>query len=323
MNNVETVLNQARAWIGCKESDGSHKQIIDVYNAHTPLARGYKVKYTDSWCAVFVSAVAIKANATDVIPLECGAEQMVKLFKSMGAWQEDNNYVPKPGDVIFYDWDGKDTWSDHVGFVESVSGNNITAIEGNKSDAVGRRTIAIGNSAIRGYGVINYDGTSTTVTPTQPTTNTSSATAVNYKVKVNTPSGVNCRANPSTSGAKVTAYAYGTTLTITKEQNDWGYANNTGWVSLQYCTRVTGGSNATGKATGTYEVRVDSALVVRTGPGTNYARKSKSQLTADGQKHSNANGGLLNGTRVTVTEWSGNWAKIPSGWVSGDYLVKV
>ncbi|WP_296877817.1 SH3 domain-containing protein [Thomasclavelia sp.] len=323
MNNVETVLNIARGWIGLNEADGSHKEIIDIYNAHTPLARGYKVKYTDSWCAVFVSAVAIKANATDVIPLECGAEQMVKLFKNMGAWQEDSNYIPKPGDVIFYDWDGKDTWSDHVGYVESVSGNNITAIEGNKSDAVGRRTIAIGSQSIRGYGIVNYDGTSANATPNQPTTNTASGTSVNYKVKVNTPSGVNCRAEPNVSGKKITAYANGTVLTVSKENNGWLYVNGTGWVSGEYCTKVTGGSNATGKATGTYEVRVDSALVVRSGPGTNYSRKSKSQLTKDGQKHSNANGGLLNGTRVTVSEWNGNWAKIPSGWVSGDYLVKV
>ena len=44
MANLDSVLNQARAWIGCKESNGTHKQIIDVYNSHTPLARGYKVK---------------------------------------------------------------------------------------------------------------------------------------------------------------------------------------------------------------------------------------------------------------------------------------
>ena len=66
------VVNTAVAWLGCKESDGSHKKIIDVYNGHTPRARGYKVTYTDAWCATFVSAVAIKAGYTDIIPLECG-----------------------------------------------------------------------------------------------------------------------------------------------------------------------------------------------------------------------------------------------------------
>ena len=142
---------------------------------------------------------------------------------------------------------------------------------------------------------------------------------VSYKVKVDTPSGVNCRNAPN--GAKVKAYANGTELTITQESNGWGFTGE-GWVSLQYC-KVQGNSSSNTKSTGTYEVRVDSALIVRSGPGTNYSRKSKSQLTIDGQKHSNDNGGLLNGTRVTVSKWNGNWAKIPSGWVSGDYLKKV
>ena len=44
------IVKQAQAWVGRKESDGSHKLIIDIYNSHEPLARGYKVKYDDAWC---------------------------------------------------------------------------------------------------------------------------------------------------------------------------------------------------------------------------------------------------------------------------------
>ena len=98
------VVEQARAWIGKKESDGSHKAIIDLYNAHTPLARSYKVKYTDSWCATFVSAVAIKLGYTKIIPTECSCQKMIDLFKSMGCWIENENRTPKAGDIIFYDW---------------------------------------------------------------------------------------------------------------------------------------------------------------------------------------------------------------------------
>jgi hypothetical protein len=53
------LVEQAKAWLGKKESDGSFREIIDLYNSHTPLARGYKVKYTDSWCAAFVSAAGV------------------------------------------------------------------------------------------------------------------------------------------------------------------------------------------------------------------------------------------------------------------------
>ena len=36
----DKIVAQARAWLGRKKSDGSHKEIIDVYNGHKPLARG-------------------------------------------------------------------------------------------------------------------------------------------------------------------------------------------------------------------------------------------------------------------------------------------
>lgn len=156
MATVNDILSQAKSWYGYKESNGSHKQIVDVYNSHKPLARGYEVKYTDDWCAVFVSAVAIKCNATDIIPTECGCERMIDLFKKAGTWIEDGKIVPKPGDIIFYDWQAKDSWSDHVGIVESVTGSVITVIEGNKGDAVARRQIIVGSSTIRGYGRPKY-----------------------------------------------------------------------------------------------------------------------------------------------------------------------
>ncbi len=158
---ASTLVAQARSWIGCKESDGSHRKIIDVYNGHRPLARNYKVQYTDAWCAAFVSACAIKTGMTDIIPTECGCGQMVQLFQKLRAWDENDARVPKAGDIIFYDWDdsgsGDNTgWPDHVGIVEKVSGNNITVIEGNKDNAVGRRTLQVNTRYIRGYGVPRY-----------------------------------------------------------------------------------------------------------------------------------------------------------------------
>lgn len=159
---ASAVVAQAKAWLGCKESNGTHKQIIDVYNSHKPLARSYKMKYTDSWCATFVSAVAIKLGYTSIIPTECGCEQQIKLFKNIGSWVESDAYKPSPGDIIYYDWDdsgsGDNTgWSDHVGIVEKVEGSTITVIEGNKNNAVERRTIQVNGKYIRGYGVPKYD----------------------------------------------------------------------------------------------------------------------------------------------------------------------
>lgn len=157
------VVSTAVAWLGCKEANGTHRQIIDLYNRHKPLARGYKVKYTDAWCSTFASAVAIKAGLSDIIPTECGCWNHVELFKKMGRWKESDAYTPRPGDYIFYDWDdnglGDNTGRpDHVGIVTKVAGQTVTIIEGNKGNAVAYRDMKINGKYIRGYGVPDYAG---------------------------------------------------------------------------------------------------------------------------------------------------------------------
>lgn len=180
------VVKIAVSYLGCKESDGSHRKIIDLYNSHKPLARGYAVQYTDAWCSTFASAVAIAAGLTDIIPTECGCEKHIALFKALGAWVENDAYVPKPGDYIFYDWQDSGAGdctggADHVGIVTEVSGSTITVIEGNISDAVGYRHIAVNGRYIRGYGVPKY---STKATGSESTTSApaSSGSAATLKV---------------------------------------------------------------------------------------------------------------------------------------------
>lgn len=161
---AEKLVEQAKSWLGCKESDGSNEEIIDTYNGHEPVARGLKLGYKDPWCAAFVSACAIKTGMTDIIPTECGCGTMVKLFKKLGAWNENDGRIPNVGDIIFFDWDDSgygdnDGFPGHVGIVEKVSGTKITVIDGNnKNDAVERRTVQINGRFIRGYGVPKYSG---------------------------------------------------------------------------------------------------------------------------------------------------------------------
>ena len=155
------VIEQARAWLGCNEADGTHKKIIDIYNTQNPLPRRYKVQYTDAWCATFVSAVAVKLGYTSIIPTECSCNYMIEGFKRIGCWVENDAYTPKPADVIFYDWQdsgvGDDVGSsDHVGYVDSCDGVNIVVIEGNKNNAVERRTLKVNGRYIRGFGVPKY-----------------------------------------------------------------------------------------------------------------------------------------------------------------------
>lgn len=161
MSERQKIVEAAVSYLGCKESDGSHRKIIDIYNGHKPLARNYRVTYKDHWCATFVSAMAIKCGLTHIIPTECSCSQMIALFKKLGAWQENDAHVPQPGDIMFYDWDddgkGDNTGNpEHVGIVEKVSGSTITVIEGNYDDSVKRRTLPVNGQFIRGYGVPKY-----------------------------------------------------------------------------------------------------------------------------------------------------------------------
>lgn len=146
---------------GCNEADGSHKTIINMYNSIQPLPIGYRVSHTDAWCAAYVSAMAWKSKLTDIIFPECGCDRMIALYKKAGRWQENDGYIPKPGDICFYDWEdsgiGDNTGSsDHVGVVVLVSGNSIKVIEGNISNRVDYRDIAVNGKFIRGYGLPDF-----------------------------------------------------------------------------------------------------------------------------------------------------------------------
>lgn len=150
------IVKQAQGLVGLRESNGSHKKIIDLYNTIRPLPRGYKMPYTAEWCAATMGALAVVCGATDIIPLECSCSKMIELAKAMGIWVERDDYVPLPGDIMMYDWDddgrGENTNNpDHVGMVEKVTGNTITVIEGNYHNAVGRRGILVNGKYIRGY----------------------------------------------------------------------------------------------------------------------------------------------------------------------------
>ena len=157
-SNVVSVM---KGWLGWSEANGKFKRIIDIYNDHKPLARDYKVKYTDAWCATAVSAAFIKAGLTDIGFTECSCNRMITLYKAKGRWEERDSYVPKIGDIIMYDWQdngvGDNVGSaDHVGLVTAINGTNLTVIEGNKNDAVAYRSININGKYIRGYCLPDY-----------------------------------------------------------------------------------------------------------------------------------------------------------------------
>lgn len=211
-------VDYAITYLGCKESDGSFKKIIDLYNSHKPLAQGYKMKYTDAWCACYVSAMAIGCGLTDIIPLEVSCGRYITLAKQKGIWVESDSYTPKQGDLILYDWD--DTGSgdaasgaDHIGIVVSVSGKSIKVIEGNNGNAVAYRTIQVNGRYIRGFVTPKYASKATSGGSQPPATSTTEykvgdlvqfAGGKHY-VSASAASGTTVKAGP----AKITAISAG------------------------------------------------------------------------------------------------------------------
>ena len=156
------MVRTAETWLGTQEGSDRHAQIVDIYNSHKPLAQGYAVTTDDNWCAAFASAIAIRQRHTDIIPTECGCERQIGLWQKLGRWEENDNYMPLPGDYIYYDWDEHFSfgdcigWADHVGIVVGTNGPFIKVIEGNRNDMVTYRVILRGNWQIRGYGLPDY-----------------------------------------------------------------------------------------------------------------------------------------------------------------------
>ena len=156
------VVETAKSFLGRKEADGSHKEIIDIYNCIQPLPNGYFMKYSDPWCAAFVSAVAWLCRLVSIIFPSASCPDMVNRYKAAGRWMEDDAYMPQIGDVVFYDWDdngsGDDVGTpDHVGLVTEVFASSFNVIEGNSSDMVKIRTLKRDARYIRGFGLPDYD----------------------------------------------------------------------------------------------------------------------------------------------------------------------
>lgn len=124
-----------------------------------PYWRWYGFNGRVEWCATFVSWVANECGYIDtgVIPKFASCRVGVQWFKDRGQWR-DSGYIPKPGDIIFFDWiaNGITGTADHVGIVEKVDGNTIYTVEGNSGDECSERRYKIDDTEVMGYGMPMY-----------------------------------------------------------------------------------------------------------------------------------------------------------------------
>lgn len=114
------------------------------------------------WCACFVSWCANECSYIEngIIPQFAWCPSGVAWFQERGLWQ-DRSYEPRPGDIIFFDWNdpdtsGQDGSADHVGIVDHIENGYVYTVEGNSGDSCRQRSYAIGYYEIFGYGTPAY-----------------------------------------------------------------------------------------------------------------------------------------------------------------------
>lgn len=155
MTQAEKILFVAGACMGTREGSSEHNTIISIYNQYPGKERAYKLTMSDPWCAAFVSAVFIAAGLDKLIPIECSCFYMKSRAERLGLIRDPKRYIPRPGDIIFYKWAGKNVVS-HVGIVSSVKGSSLEVIEGNYNDKVGVRGIKLSYRYIDSYIEVPY-----------------------------------------------------------------------------------------------------------------------------------------------------------------------
>lgn len=175
-------LNQAKTYIG---KNGN-------YVCNTKL----KIGAIYDWCAFSVSSImkdcgfigkymnAIQGGAGDIPRYSDG---------KYGVWFKKGSKTPQSGDLIFFRYGGSysDKYhSDHVGIVESVSGNTLTTLEGNvdgnnanwaATSTFKRKSRVLTSSDVYAFYRPNWKTTTTTTTTTNSTQKSTASNTTNTK----------------------------------------------------------------------------------------------------------------------------------------------
>lgn len=138
----EDILEFAKSFIGCNESDGSADKFVADWgttSAATP------------WCAAFVDYVMDNFGGYENVPdwyknidNKWYCPNVYSAAQSAGAIIDVSQV--QQGDIVLFDWNGGG--SDHIGIIDRVENGVIYTIEGNTSNQVAQRTYNVGDSRL-------------------------------------------------------------------------------------------------------------------------------------------------------------------------------
>lgn len=138
--------------------DGNWTKYARDLDKLTDFYNGPKNGY--AWCDIFVDWCFVTAYGRAAAQqLLCqpnnsagaGCMFSAQYFRNKGQFYTSN---PRPGDQIFFGSGPNNVW--HTGIVVSVGNNHVYTVEGNTTDSVGRRSYALSDSSIYGYGRPNW-----------------------------------------------------------------------------------------------------------------------------------------------------------------------
>lgn len=133
------VLAVARTQLGYRESERNCFLYEDgTIRGYTRYGAWYGSPYED-WCAMFVSFCLHYAGVEN-FPLGDDCNIWAEEIQKTGAYHRGDGYIPKPGDLVFFNWDygtGTDSSLDHVGLISEITADGvIVTIEGDSGDTV-------------------------------------------------------------------------------------------------------------------------------------------------------------------------------------------
>ncbi len=134
--HANQLLKVAESQLGYTESGNGYTKFGQWYQDTHAKQPGFA---NAAWCDMFVSWSAKQVGQEAEVGHAAFTVDHAKWFEQQGAW----GTTPKPGAIVFYDWQGTKDISgiDHVGLVKSVTGDGkIQTIEGNIGDAVVAKT---------------------------------------------------------------------------------------------------------------------------------------------------------------------------------------
>ena len=167
-SHIADLIGVAKTQLGYTELDSSGNPIPSSSDGgYTKYGASFG-EPNGAWCAYFISWCASQAGIpSSIVPRLGNCGTLTDWYQSRSIYySRSSGYVPKPGDMVFFNWSGG-TSAQHIGIVTGVSGDNLYTIEGNTCGDEGYmcdgRTRGLNASYVLGYGVPKYNDASTYV----------------------------------------------------------------------------------------------------------------------------------------------------------------